>query len=130
MRRFLNVRISTVSRRAAVARVRDPSNKQREYFKLVFGTEAPERDRVKAALEKAHEIRQFEIRLYWQRSLFFWGFDLAFFTVYFLLLTSDTSIKFETFMYIGLALAGYLRLLLGIMWRKDQVHGKKIGSCI
>lgn len=33
----------------------------------------------KAALEVAHEIRQFEISLYWSRSSYFWGFQIAFF---------------------------------------------------
>lgn len=89
------------------------TDEERDYFTRVFGKKKPEKCRVAAALEKAHEIRQFEIRLYWQRSLFFWGFDLAFFTAYFLLLTSDSAEMFESFIYVGLALAG---LFTTIAW--------------
>ena len=59
---------------------------QKAYFKEVFGTEYPERERIEAALDRAHEIRQFEIRLYWQRSLFFWGFLVILFTGLFFLI--------------------------------------------
>ena len=59
---------------------------QKAYFKEVFGTEYPERERIEAALDRAHEIRQFEIRLYWQRSLFFWGFLVVLFTGLFFLI--------------------------------------------
>lgn len=88
-------------------------NAQEDYFTRVFDAQIPEKSKVAAALEKAHDIRQFEIRLYWQRSLFFWGFELAFFTAYFLLLTSDVSTDFEAFIYVGLALSG---LLTAIAW--------------
>ena len=60
-----------------------------KYFKTVFGTAYPEKERIEAALNRAHEIRQFEIRLYWQRSLFFWGFILALFGGLGLLLTAE-----------------------------------------
>ena len=33
----------------------------------------------RAALEKAHTIRMFEIRMLWQRALFVWGFQFAIF---------------------------------------------------
>ena len=52
---------------------------QQQYFKQVFGTCEPNKGMVKAELNRAHDIRQFEIRLYWQRSLFFWGFMVTFF---------------------------------------------------
>ncbi len=61
------------------------NQKQKKYFKAVFGTYYPDRERIDAALRLAHEIRQFEIRLYWQRSLFFWGFILALFTAFFVI---------------------------------------------
>lgn len=31
----------------------------------------------KAALDRAHELRRFEIENYWRRSTYFWGFQLA-----------------------------------------------------
>lgn len=32
---------------------------------------------VKAALDRAHDLRRFEIENYWKRSTYFWGFQLA-----------------------------------------------------
>lgn len=66
-----------------------------DYNRRMFGTIYPDKERMEAArekaLEKAHEIRQFEIRLYWQRSLFFWGFDVAFFVAYIAILSSANA---------------------------------------
>lgn len=41
------------------------------------------------ALEKALDIRKFEIELYWKRAGYFWTFIALTFTSYFLILTSD-----------------------------------------
>lgn len=32
-----------------------------------------------AALNRAHDVRKFEIELYWRRNLYFWGFNVALF---------------------------------------------------
>ena len=61
------------------------------YLQAMFGKGFSEKkktdqERVKAALKLAHEIRQFEIRLYWQRSFFFWGFLIILFTGLFFLI--------------------------------------------
>jgi hypothetical protein len=34
-----------------------------------------DRERIKAALNRAHDIRKFEIELYWKRAAYFWGFQ-------------------------------------------------------
>ena len=59
-----------------------------EYFRKMFGPDAPDRsdEKIVAALERAHDIRKFEIDLYWRRGLYFWGFNLAVFTSFGLLL--------------------------------------------
>ncbi|MGB1182502.1 MAG: hypothetical protein ACPG4I_03720 [Candidatus Puniceispirillaceae bacterium] len=63
------------------------NQKQKKYFKAVFGDENPKNNKkkIEAALHRAHEVRQFEICLYWQRSLFFWGFILALFGAFFVI---------------------------------------------
>lgn len=43
------------------------------------------------AFEKAHDIRKFEIELYWKRTAYFWTLIAAIFTGYFLLLTTETA---------------------------------------
>lgn len=40
--------------------------------------EAGTKSRLQEAYDKAHEVRQFEIELYWKRALYFWGFEAAF----------------------------------------------------
>ena len=46
------------------------------------------------AFEKAHDIRKFEIELYWKRTTYFWAFIAASFAGYFAILTSK-SISFQ-----------------------------------
>ncbi len=67
--------------------IKTESEKQIEYFEEVFGTISPCPEKIEKALKYAHEIRQFEIRLYWQRSLFFWGFIVVLLSGFFLLLS-------------------------------------------
>lgn len=43
------------------------------------------------AFEKAHDIRKFEIELYWKRTAYFWTLIAATFAGYFILLTSDSE---------------------------------------
>ena len=88
----------------------------KDYFQAMFGEDyhknklidaESDRKRVKAALKLAHEIRQFEISLYWQRSLFFWGFILAFFTGLGLILAAEKQTELIKLMSIGIALLGF-----------------------
>ena len=87
---------------------------QKAYFKEVFGTEYPERERIEAALDRAHEIRQFEIRLYWQRSLFFWGFLVVLFTGLFFLIGTkqEFSILDKTEQKVSFAKMNYCLVCL------------------
>ena len=98
--------------------VKASTEEQKNYFKLVFNTQAPERDKVEAALEKAHEIRQFEIRLYWQRSLFFWGFILTFFGAY-MLLFSQEDLTF--FVILALLIIAIIGLYASFAWYYVEV---------
>ena len=103
------VRAKTVRAKTVEAK----TDRQKDYFKLVFGTDEPERDKVEAALEKAHEIRQFEIRLYWQRSLFFWGFILTFFGAYMLLLSQE---KLSNYIILALPILALIGLFSSFAW--------------
>ena len=51
------------------------NQKQRKYFKAVFGDKNPKNNKkkIEAALHRAHKIRQFEICLYWQKN---WGMHI------------------------------------------------------
>lgn len=59
-----------------------------EYFDKVFGV--PENNItssdlkvIKTAFKLAHDVRKFEIELFWKRGTYFWAFILASFTAYF-----------------------------------------------
>ncbi len=61
------------------------SDLEEKYAKIMFGdgvdpmAKPPsEKPRLVEAYEKAHEVRQFEIELYWKRALYFWGFETVF----------------------------------------------------
>ena len=86
---------------------------QSEYFELVFGTPRPKRKWIKAALNRAHEIRQFEIRLYWQRSLFFWGFVITLFTGFGVLLNNDSRNLDQEMAMLVISLLG---LFICVAW--------------
>ncbi len=64
--------------------------RQSAYNMRVFGTEYPQKERVEAALDRAHEIRKFEIGLYWRRSFFFWGFIAVFLAAFALIIDSKS----------------------------------------
>ena len=98
-----------------------------KYKKSVFGKISPGQDKVDKALERAHEIRKFEIGLYWQRSLFFWGFIVSYFTSYFILLglSEDLSLTSEgessaskeyLFVYVILLGLSFLGLFTSVAW--------------
>ena len=85
---------------------------RKRYLQAMFGkdfseTEKADKDRIKAALDCAHEIRQFEISLYWKRSLFFWGFILTLFGILGLMLTAKKPTLLTDFMPVIIAALGF-----------------------
>lgn len=52
------------------------------------------------AFEKAHEIRQFEIELYWKRTTYFWAFIATSFAGYFAILSSNIPIFKEQYLFL------------------------------
>ena len=94
---------------------RDGSPKQRKAVKKWaekniskrFLGKKPSTALIKSTLEKAHEIRQFEIRLYWQRSLFFWGFILTLYAGLGLMVTAEKQGTLVQLMSIGIAALGF-----------------------
>lgn len=51
--------------------------------------------KLESALDRAYEIRKFEIELYWKRAGYFWGFLVATFTAYFIVKGKDFDKKYE-----------------------------------
>ena len=55
-------------------------------YKNDFGIEPEDREKLKAALDQALDIRKFEIELYWKRTAYFWTLITAAFAGYFVIL--------------------------------------------
>ena len=51
-----------------------------------FGIDPENKSKVKKALKYAHDIRKFEIELYWKRAAYFWALIVVAFTGYFAIL--------------------------------------------
>ena len=70
-------------------------------YKQSFGLGSPpDKERAKAALELALDIRKFEIGLYWQRAAYFWALIAAAFAGYFAILSADKLSDKEYLAYV------------------------------
>lgn len=67
---------------------------EREFIPLSSMT-VEEKEKVKEAYTRTHEIRKFEIELYWKRATYFWAFELVALTglgaLFFKFLEQDNS---------------------------------------
>src|SRR5688572_6257878 len=55
-------------------------NARKTYMERMFGTAVPDKVVIEEALKSAHDIRKFEIELYWKRSHVFWTLQVIIFT--------------------------------------------------
>jgi hypothetical protein len=81
----------------------------------------------KAALDRAHEIREFEIELYWKRANYFWLLQAAVFAAVGLTWKAEASLS--TLLPIGLAglgvitsFAGWLAAKGSKFWQRNWEH--------
>src|SRR3972149_6535405 len=64
---------------------------KQKYLELFTNKKDNPTEKQKVALEKALDIRKFEIELYWKRGTYFWAFIAVAFTSYFIVLTTDIT---------------------------------------
>jgi hypothetical protein len=83
-----------------------------QYFKLLMLPEKEPSRAHEAALERAHELRKFEIENYWKRSTYFWGFQLVAFGA--LALVAKDG-KFHPPIVLLVSVLGALTALTGIL---------------
>ena len=76
-------------------------------YKKDFGIEPENLEIRKAALERALDIRKFEIELYWKRASYFWTFIAATFAAYFVILGAKDMDE-KNFMAFIVACIGFL----------------------
>ena len=101
----------------------------RNHYFQALGIGIDEEDKLEAARKLAHDIRQFEIELYWKRATYFWAFQLIAFTTLGLLF-KDGNIGGLGKLPLGrllipapigviTALAGYLTARGSKFWQKN-----------
>lgn len=96
--------------------------KDQEYYKR-FGVEINgsefeifDKDKLKAAYEKAWENRNYEIDKFWSRGLYFWGFIAATFIAYTAIITSNNDrLKEITTWGIDISILA-LGVILSLAW--------------
>jgi hypothetical protein len=80
-----------------------------KYFNTLGFSEHNESKRGKA-LDRAHELRRFEIEHYWKRATYFWGFQIAIFAAFGLLwreiTASDATHAVRLWSPVAIALSG------------------------
>ena len=72
------------------------------------------------AFEKAWQVRDFEIKLYWERAKYFWAFIAASFVAYFASLGSSIQIEFKELEFIIICI-GYI---FSLAWTLVNIGSK------
>ena len=86
------------------------------------------RDARKAALDRAHDIRKFEIELYWKRATYFWVLQAAVFTAFGLIWKDAEASKWGLIpvalgcLGVLTALSGWLSSLGSKFWQSNWEH--------
>lgn len=118
----------------------------REYFRqlrIISEDEADTIDcdaleKIKKALNRAHDLRKFEIELYWKRATYFWAFQAAAFVMLGVLLNEKDLPGFEgaslllpTFFGAVTAIAAYLSASGSKFWYENwEEHVEMLSSYI
>lgn len=103
-------------------------SKNRELYLKTTGLKPANKKAIrKAALDRAHDIRQFEIDLYWKRANYFWLLQAAVFAAVGLTWKSDSS--FPAILPIGLSALGLVTSFAGWLatkgsrfWQRNWEH--------
>jgi hypothetical protein len=84
----------------------------KEYDKL-FGIEPEHIDKLKEALKRAWETRNFEIGKFWTRVAYFWGFIALIFGAYITVITGENNKAIDIHLDLYLVLLG---LIFSVAW--------------
>lgn len=64
--------------------------------------------KLEKALDRAYALRTFEIEYYWKRATYFWGFQIAIFAAFGLILNKDPSLTCVGVIAVALSILGIL----------------------
>ena len=76
------------------------------------------------AFEKAWEIRNFEIEMYWKRATYFWAFIASTFVGYFALVSSGNYAKPDRFNHIEVYIIICIGFVLSVAWLLINIGSK------
>jgi hypothetical protein len=75
-----------------------------------------DKDRLKAAYEKAWDARKFEIDNYWKRATYFWTFLVPAFAGYFAVVNSDSYKKEDPYAHFELFVIICIGFVISVAW--------------
>ena len=84
-----------------------------------------DRERAKLALEKAWEIRNFEIEMYWKRASYFWAFIASTFVGYFALASSESYAEYDRYQHVEVYFLICIGFVLSVAWLLTNVGSKQ-----
>ncbi len=105
-------------------------NKQKSALKPLSAAEYKaelidlDKERGKLAFERAWQIRNFEIEMYWKRANYFWAFIASTFVGYFALISSDSYGKPDKFDHIEVYLLICIGFVLSVAWLLTNIGSK------
>ena len=73
-------------------------------------------EKQKEALKIAHDIRKFELDLYWRRAIYFWAFIVSIFTAFLALLTTNDVWSSESYKHMALMYVSIVGLMFSMAW--------------
>jgi len=75
-----------------------------------------DKELAKAAFNKAWEIRNFEIEMYWKRATYFWAFIAVSFAGYFALINSKSYLEPDRYNHVEVYFLICLGFILSVAW--------------
>jgi hypothetical protein len=82
-------------------------------------------DKAKRAFEKAWEIRNFEIELYWKRATYFWAFIASTFVGYFALVNAQAYTRRDPYDHAEVYFIICVGLILSLAWHLSNRGSKQ-----
>ena len=83
-----------------------------------------DKETAKLAFEKAWQIRNFEIEMYWKRANYFWAFIASTFVGYFALISSESYGKPDRFGHIEVYIIICIGFVLSVAWLLTNIGSK------
>lgn len=113
--------------------VADTNPEKYNYFSLLLaeddsGEHNDNSKKIEKALEYAHDIRKFEIELFWKRSTYFWVFIsviiLAYGGLLNIFVVKETEGSIKLFLFLAIVIFNNLGLIISYIWYRAMEGSK------